>query len=105
MSTQFSPDVFNAVSNVAMLDAQGHILSAKIWICIAAAALIMSFVGFCFAVIKDWTGAGGATVLIAFFFSLTILGFNLPTLWNPLANAAAHDGRTALAEKVMDKIE
>lgn len=101
LSTQLSPDVFNAAAQVAMLGVQGQLISAWIW---TIAGTVIAIVLLFLAAMKSLDDTAGV-VVGAFFVSVIIICWNISTLWNPLVNAGAHDGKIALANKVMEKIQ
>lgn len=105
LSTQLSPDVFDAASQVAMLGFQGNLLSAWIWTIASGIVALIALGLLIMACAKNWDEAAGATAMMAFFVSVIVFCWNISTLWNPLINAAAHDGKIALAIKVIVSLQ
>lgn len=104
-SQQVQPDVFNSFANVAMLSAQQELVTAHI--CIWVASFLIGFGVLCMiaAVMADG-GEGGAVIsLVLFCGGLVMLLVNLSTVYSPLVEASAHDGKVALARVAIEKVE
>ena len=101
-SKQVSPDVITSFGNVAMLDAQGDLVAAKIWLLFGVFIFIAGFAMFLKGLLQDEDiiVAGVIGLLISF----VVIGCSVNSLISPLNNAAAQDGKVALAAKAMQKI-
>ena len=101
-SNQIQPDVINGFGNVAMLDAQGDLIQAKIWLVVGIFTLIIA-IGLSWYGLADENGWSVGGLLVGAL-SILILGLSISTLVSPLTIASAKDGKVALAAKAVEKI-
>ncbi len=104
-SEQVQPDVFNAFSNVAMLSAQQELVMAHICIWLGSVLLALAILCLFATIFGNGGEAGGFAMLLFLSLGLGFIIFNLSTVYSPLVQAAAHDGKVAIAREALTKIE
>lgn len=102
---QISPDVLNSVGQVAMLSAQGTLITAHIMLWVAGLVFLIA-IALLFGATSDSSadglaGCGGFFLFVA----LVIFGWNICDIYSPLVQARANDPKIALTYEMLRKID
>lgn len=104
-STQIHSEAFESLAQVATLSAQGDIMTAWVifWVGVVVFLFGVLLVAFaCTGNTADGTAGGGVFMWLI---TAVLMCISLSTIFSPLDNAKAKDGKVALAYELLQKIK